>query len=115
MSITYVTCEPHLRPAVAGSILYDSKDDSVKMFDGTNWIVVNGGTMIKERAFEILTQAEVDGQQWYTVKCSKEVGDWVRTQPSEQWVNHINSGWLFHENNFDMDRELFAFLKLTWS
>lgn len=86
----------------------------MKMFDGTNWVTV-GGTVVRERAFEVLAQAEVDGVMWYTVKCSKEVGDWVRTQPEDHWVNHINQGWLFHVNNFDMHRELFAFLKLTWS
>ena len=67
------------------------------------------------RHYEVLDQAEVDGITWYTVKCSKEVGNWVREQPEDQWVNHINKGWLFHVNNFDMHKELFALLKLSWS
>jgi hypothetical protein len=71
--------------------------------------------MPKAIPFEVLARSEVDGEMWYTVKCTREVGSWVREQLKEQWVNHINSSWLFHENNFDIDRELFALLKLTWS
>lgn len=67
-----------------------------------------------ERNFEVLDQAMVDDQQWYTVKCNKEVGNWVRGQPKEQWVNHIDRGWLFYENNFDVHHELYAYLKLSW-
>lgn len=70
---------------------------------------------MRERNFEVLDQALVDDEQWYTVKCNKEVGNWVRSQPKEQWVNHTNSGWLFYEHNFDIHYELYAYLRLTWS
>jgi hypothetical protein len=69
--------------------------------------------MPKIPAYEILDQAEVDGEPWYTVKCNREVADWVRKQTTEQWVT--NNAWLYHENNFDIHYELYALMRLTWS
>ena len=69
--------------------------------------------MPKIKTIEILDQAEVDGEKWFTVKCTKEVGNWVRTQPKGQWVS--NNSWLYYENNFDVHHELYVLMRLIWA
>ena len=86
----------------------------MNVFDGNDWIEISGVETAMTQ-FEVLSKADVDGELWYTVKCTKEVGDWVRAQPEEQWVNHINRGWLFHVNNFDIHYELYALMRLSWA
>lgn len=97
---------------ITGEVAFDTTDSAIKIFNGNQWIEVAGVNTVAKQ-FEVIDKADVDGEMWYTVKCTNEIGDWVRTQPAEQWVS--NRSWLLHENNFDMHRELFAFLKLTWS
>jgi hypothetical protein len=61
--------------------------------------------------YTVIDSAEVDGTIWYSVKCSIEVGNWVRTQPSEHWVKYVES---IYDYQIDMDQELLVLLKLTW-
>jgi hypothetical protein len=65
--------------------------------------------------YEVLDSALVDNEMWYTVKCSKEVGNWVRQQSKDQWSrSEETKSWLFYENRLDIHCELFVLLKLTW-
>jgi len=69
---------------------------------------------IPVKSAEILAKALVDDEIWYTVKCTKEVGDWVRAQPNHHWYNHIDRQWIHYHSIFDMHHELYAYLKLSW-
>ena len=66
--------------------------------------------------YEELSDAIVDGAKWYTVKCSKEVAQWVRQEHNDnnQWYEHIDSNWNIYFNIFDMHEEFFMMLKLRW-
>jgi hypothetical protein len=57
-----------------------------------------------------LTSAEVDGRRWYSISCNKEVAEWVKQQPKDQW-----QPFLFDRHNaFDVHEELYVMLKLKW-
>jgi hypothetical protein len=65
---------------------------------------------------EIITQAKVDNIQFYTVKCSKPIADWVRQQPRENddWYQHIDQNWYVDMTMFDISEEFYMMLKLRW-
>ena len=65
--------------------------------------------------FRIHDKATVDGEQWYTVGCSKEVSSWMRIQPKDLWHEHIDEKWTIHLNRFDIHEKLYTQLALTWS
>jgi hypothetical protein len=65
--------------------------------------------------FMILDQATVDGDQWYTVSCTKEVSAWITTQPKDMFQEHINDTWHFALGKFDMHEKLYTMLALKWS
>lgn len=65
--------------------------------------------------FEIIASALVDGEQWHTVKCAKEVSAWVRTKNESQWYEHIDQRGYMHGNIFDMDARLYTMLGVKFS
>lgn len=65
--------------------------------------------------FKILEQAMVDGDQWYTVGCTKEVSEWINTQPKEWRQEHIDDNWHFSLNRFDIHEKLYTLLALRWT
>lgn len=71
--------------------------------------------------FIVYEQAPVDGTMWYTIKCSRELSVWIKTQLREQWYEHPYiqpDRYTFHQPSqimFDVHQELLVMLKLTWS
>lgn len=65
--------------------------------------------------FEIIASALVDGEQWHTVRCAKEVSAWVRTTKGTQWYEHIDQRGYIHGNVFDMDARLYTMLGVKFS
>lgn len=65
---------------------------------------------------EIVSQAKVDNKQWYTVKCSRDVANWIREQPGEndQWYQHIDQKWMIDHTMFDINEDLYLMSKLRW-
>jgi hypothetical protein len=65
---------------------------------------------------EIIDKSIVDNKQFYTVKCSKDIADWLRNQPgeNEQWYQHIDHNWIMDRTMFDIDEDLYLILKLRW-
>ena len=73
------------------------------------------GSMTTPAKFSILNQAQVDGDTWYTVKCTKEVSAWLREQSKELQYSHIDARWFTHTNQFDIHEKLYTLLALKWS
>lgn len=68
-----------------------------------------------EHNFKIHDKAIVDGEQWYTVGCRKDVSAWLRTQPKGLWHEHIDARWTIHLNQFDIHEKIYTQLALKWS
>jgi len=70
----------------------------------------------KKVDFEVVDRGIVDDTKWYVVRCrNKEISKWVRTQPAEQWYEHIDQRGYMDMNVFDLHEEVYAMLKLSWS
>ena len=63
--------------------------------------------------FEINAKAEVDGDTWYTVSCTKDISEWLRTQPKELRYEALAHGWVLSQ--FDIHEKLYTLLALRWS
>ena len=65
---------------------------------------------------KIIDKAIVDNKQFYTVKCSKDIADWLRHQPGQnkQWYEHIDYNWQVDRTMFDLEEDLYLMLKLRW-
>lgn len=63
-----------------------------------------------------LSTAEVDGAPWYTVKCNKEVAEFVRNQPGKDthWYEHLDHNWYIHKNMFDINEALYIQIGLKF-
>lgn len=68
---------------------------------------------IPQPKFEILDKAQVDGDIWYTVACTREVSSWVREQPKDLQYTHATQGWV--SNKFDIHEKLYTVMALRWS
>lgn len=71
--------------------------------------------IFKMPKFEIIDSALVDGEQWHTVRCAKEVSAWVRTMNEQQWCEHIDQRGYIDRNVFDMNERLYTMLGMKWS
>ncbi len=69
---------------------------------------------IPQPKFEILDKAQVDGDIWYTVACTREVSSWLRSQPKE-----LHFETLAHKPavmaQFDIHEKLYTVMALRWS
>lgn len=66
--------------------------------------------------YSVVDKSLVDGDKWYTVKCSKDVASWVREHSENGWwKEHIDGGWYVHRTTFDMHEKLYTLLQLKWS
>ena len=63
--------------------------------------------------FVINAKAEVDGATWYTVSCTKEISEWLRSQPKEWHYEALAHGWVLPQ--FDIHEKLYTLLVLRWS
>ncbi len=63
--------------------------------------------------FKIVTEAVVDGSNWYTVQVYRhDVQSWVREQNPDQWWEHpLNS---LIGTMFDVHEELYTLAILRW-
>lgn len=72
--------------------------------------------LAKHQSFDIVEQYPVDSNQWFIVRClGKEVANWVRDQPEDQWYEHIDDRGYIDLRVFDIHEELMAMMKLRWS
>jgi archaellum biogenesis ATPase FlaH len=72
------------------------------------------GSMMKPvTEFEITAKAEVDGATWYTVSCTKDISEWLRSQSRELQYEALAHG--FHFPQFDIHEKLYILLALKWS
>ena len=78
----------------------------------SNWNAIFGTTM---PAFSKITGAIVDGEQWYTVQCRKDVSKWVRTLNKKHWYEHIDQRGYIDRNMFDMHEKLYTMLAVKFS
>jgi len=70
-------------------------------------------SMLKSAQFSITAKAEVDGDTWYTVICSREVSEWLRSQSREWHYEALAHGFNFPQ--FDIHEKLYTMLALKWS
>jgi len=65
---------------------------------------------------KIITQAEVDGETWYTIACHKEVSMWIRDNgvENDSWYEHIDAQWNLHKNMFDISEEFYMMVVLKF-
>ena len=68
---------------------------------------------IRRPKFEIIAKAEVDDATWYTVSCTKEISEWLRSQPKEWHYEALVHGWVLSQ--FDIHEKLYTMLALKWS
>jgi len=59
-------------------------------------------------------QSTVDGEQWYTVKCSTGILLWVKTHPQNMWHEHIDSNWYFDKTVLDVHEKIYTMLQLKY-
>lgn len=58
----------------------------------------------------------VDGAVWYTIDCTREVADWIRTQDPGMYYSHILPTYAkVYGNKFDLHRNLYIVLGLRWT
>lgn len=65
--------------------------------------------------FVIHTQAQVDGETWYTVGLNKEVCEWLHTHPAELFHEYPGEIWRFSVYEYDIHEKLYTMLALRWS
>lgn len=65
--------------------------------------------------FSKIDQSTVDGDLWYTVKCSEEISQWIKTQPKGMWHNHIDKNWQKYKDIFDIHEKIYTILQLKYS
>jgi hypothetical protein len=76
---------------------------------------VNGGWARPIKAYEAAGRAQkVDGEPWYTVKCTSEVGAWIRTLPTDLWYEHTDNQWYVYATMFDLHERVYIQLGLKF-
>jgi hypothetical protein len=71
---------------------------------------------IMEPPFKKIGQAEVDGEPWYTVKCTQEVGKFIRGQSGKgaRWQETIDTNWYVYADTFDVCEDIYLQLGLKY-
>jgi hypothetical protein len=77
--------------------------------------VLNQMFTFKRPNFVIHTQAQVDGETWYTVGLNKEVCEWLHTQPAELFHEYPGVIWRFSVYEYDIHEKLYTILALRWA
>lgn len=65
--------------------------------------------------FRKTTGAIVDGEQWYTVRCHSDVGQWVRTQNPNMWYEHIDQNWTVYVDTFDVHEKIYTMMGVKFA
>lgn len=64
---------------------------------------------------QVLDQATVDGETWYTVWVyNGEVIRWIQEQNPAQWVVHWEAGRGLGVTKFDIHEQLMTLMRLKW-
>lgn len=65
---------------------------------------------------EIISKSTVDDRMWYTIRCNRDIANWIRQSPGEdsQWYQHIDHNWIMDRTMFDVHEEFYMMLKLKW-
>jgi len=75
--------------------------------------------MSNKPAVEIIGRATVDGEQWYTVSCSKQASMWFRETHKDVedklWHEHIDAEMYIRANAFDMHEKLYTLLAMKYA
>lgn len=70
------------------------------------------GLMSERQTYVKLASAEVDNETWYTIRCNKTVGSWIRQDQNKKfWYEH-SSGLV---DIFDVHEKLYTTLILKWN
>lgn len=64
--------------------------------------------------YRYITEANVDGEKWYTVSGQKPVCAWIRTQDQQYWHEHINKDWYVSYNTFDIHEKIYTMLGMKF-
>lgn len=64
--------------------------------------------------YSVIDKAIVDHTNWYTVKCSGNISDWVKKQEKELWYEHIDKNWQVYRNTFDIHEKIYILLQLKY-
>ena len=65
--------------------------------------------------YRCIAEAQVDGEQWYTVTAQKPICQWVRTQDEKYWHEHIDKTWHISYNTFDIHEKLYMMLGMKFN
>jgi hypothetical protein len=72
----------------------------------------------KEPNILMLAKSSVDGEQWYTISCLRDVSMWIHNEHSEQenklWFENTDSRWRRNFNVFDVHEKFYSILALRW-
>lgn len=71
-------------------------------------------TFENKEYYSTIDRAEVDGNNWFTVKCSNEISQWIKTQPKDMWHEHIDKDWYLYKNMFDIHEKIHTMLHLRY-
>lgn len=67
-----------------------------------------------EDQYSVIDQSSVDGSDWFTVKCSKNISLWIKQQPKEMWHEHIDKNWMVYKNMFDVHEKIYTLINLKY-
>ena len=81
----------------------------------TSWKILP--VELRDKKFKLLAGALVDGEEWFTIQCTPEVSNWIRTQPGEYtlWFQNIDDKWMINGNVFDIHHTFYTMTALRWS
>lgn len=71
-------------------------------------------TEMTEPAYRVKDSTMVDGERWYTVRCTSEIGKWIRTQNTDLWYEHIDQQWVVYKTTFDINEKLHTLISIKW-
>lgn len=74
--------------------------------------------VFRQPPVRVISTAEVDGAQWYTVTCNKNASMWFhetyRDSENQMWHEHIDPNWVMTRNCFDMQESLYIMLRMKF-
>jgi hypothetical protein len=75
--------------------------------------------MFPEKSIKILESSTVDGSQWYTISCLRNVSIWLREtyadEEDQTWFQNIDEKWQVNYNVFDVHEHILTAATLRWA
>ena len=97
------------------SIISAGRQTGKSMYYSYAYDALKNRSMTPPAKFTILDQAEVDGETWYTISCTKEVSTWLREQSQELQHSHIDTNRYLFVTKFDIHEKLYTLMALSWT